>query len=168
MCTPRLTVCPYLFALFYLGGDGRGRVVSWGEYILQSPPVQLQECFTQKNIVLKLMILNGPLINLLAPSPPSWCTWQWVVKWNSRRASKLFGSPSSKHATLKNKHCMEASGKGKIMGIWRRENNNLEFLLLSYINTAAGTCIFSSGSIQQTAGIISLWSLWIFCLPLQV
>lgn len=123
-CPPTVTACTYLFALFSLAGDGRGRKVSWGNIFSSLQLHSFRSSLPQKNIVLKLMILNGPLINLLAPSPPSWCTWQRAVKWNSRRGSKLFDSPASERATLKKSiaaTCTEAYAKGKIMESWRRE-----------------------------------------------
>lgn len=71
VCPPRVTACPYLFALFSLGGDGRGRKVSWGNIFSSLHLYSFRSSLPQKNIILKLMILNGPSIKLLAPSPPS-------------------------------------------------------------------------------------------------
>lgn len=71
VCPPRVTACLYLFVLFSLGSNGRGRIVSWGNIFSSLHLYSFRNALPQKNRVLKLMILNGPLINLLVPSPPS-------------------------------------------------------------------------------------------------
>lgn len=71
VCPPRVTACPYFFALFSLGGDGRGRKVSCGNVFSSLHLHSFRSSLPQKNTILKLMILNAPSIKLLALSPPS-------------------------------------------------------------------------------------------------